>query len=167
VIAQKEPQLVRKNILAGTGPAGGEGIDKVTSVTIHDMIQAALTFKDPKYYLFFTETANGKLAAQNFLQRLKERTDHRDTPISIPSFRAHLKAIHAWGLQEPSDLTGIQQSVLVANGDNDRMVPSSNSVDLARRLPHAQLIIYPDAGHGGIFQYHEEFVPEALKFLDS
>jgi pimeloyl-ACP methyl ester carboxylesterase len=165
VIAQQEPHLVRKIILAGTGPAGGEGIDNVTSLTIHDMIQAALTFKDPKYYLFFTKTANGQRAARNFLKRLKERTDHRDTPISIPSFRAHLKAIHAWGLAEPSDLTGIQQPVLVANGDDDRMVPSKNSADLARRLPHAQLIIYPDAGHGGIFQYHEAFVKEALKFL--
>jgi pimeloyl-ACP methyl ester carboxylesterase len=167
VMAQKEPQLVRKIILAGTGPAGGEGIDNVTSVSIRDTIKAVLTFKDPKYYLFFTTTANGKGAARKFLKRLKERTDKRDTPISISSFRAHLKAIHAWGLAEPSDLTSIQQPVLVANGDNDRMVPSSNSADLARRLPHAQLILYPDAGHGGIFQYHEEFVPEALKFLES
>ena len=167
VIAQEEPHLVRKIILAGTGPAGGEGIDRVTSVTIRDTIKAVLTFKDPKQYLFFTTTANGRLAARKFLKRLKERTDQRDTPISVPSFRAQLKAIHAWGCQEPSDLTGIQQPVLVANGDNDRMVPSSNSADLARRLPHAQLILYPDAGHGGIFQYHEVFVPEALKFLES
>src|SRR5438270_13648185 len=57
VIAQKEPQLVRKIILAGTGPAGGEGIDKVTSLTMSDTIKAVLTFKDPKYYLFFTTTA--------------------------------------------------------------------------------------------------------------
>jgi len=42
---------------------------------------------------------------------------------------------------------------------------TSNSYDLAKRLPHAQLIIYPDAGHGGIFQYHEDFVPKALAFL--
>ena len=165
VIAQKEPQLVRKIILAGTGPAGGEGIDKVTSLTMSDTIKAVLTFKDPKYYLFFTKTANGKGAARKFLKRLKERTDHRDTPISLTSFRAQLKAIHAWGGQEPSDLTGIEQPVLVVNGEDDRMVPSSNSTDLARRLPHAQLILYPDAGHGGIFQYHEAFVKEALKFL--
>ena len=166
VIAQEEPHLVRKIILAGTGPAGGEGIDKVTSLTIRDMIKAVLTFKDPKQYLFFTTTANGQLAARKFLKRLKERTDHRDQPISVPSFRAQLKAIHAWGGQEPSDLTGIQQPILVVNGEDDRMVPSSNSVDLARRLPHAQLILYPDAGHGGIFQYHEAFVKEALKFLE-
>ena len=63
------------------------------------------------------------------------------------------------------DLSGIQLPVLVANGDDDRMVPTHNTYDLARRLPHAQLIIYPDAGHGGIFQYHEDFVTQALAFL--
>jgi pimeloyl-ACP methyl ester carboxylesterase len=93
VIAQKEPQLVRKIILTGTGPAGGEGIDRVTSVSIRDTIKAVLTFKDPKYYLFFTKTANGRLEARKFLKRLKERTDHRDKAISVASFRAHLKAI--------------------------------------------------------------------------
>jgi len=165
VIAQEEPQLVRKMVLAATGPAGGEGIDNVTSVTIRDTIKGALTFKDPKQYLFFTTTANGQSAARKFVKRLKERTDNRDNPISLISFRAQLKVIHAWGRQEPSDLTGIQQPVLVVNGDADRMVPSSNSVDLARRLPNAQLILYRDAGHGGIFQYHQEFVQEVLKFL--
>jgi pimeloyl-ACP methyl ester carboxylesterase len=167
VIAQQEPQLVRKIVLAGTGPAGGEGIDKVTSVTIRDMIKGALTFKDPKYYLFFTRTANGRLAARQFLKRLKERTDNRDTSISLTAFRRQLKAIHAWGRQEPADLTGIQQPVLVVNGEHDRMVPSSNTVDLARRLPHAELRpLYRDAGHGGIFQYHEEFVARVLEFLE-
>jgi pimeloyl-ACP methyl ester carboxylesterase len=167
VIAQQEPQLVRKIVLAGTGPAGGEGIDKVTSVTIRDMIKGALTFKDPKYYLFFTRTANGRLAARQFLKRLKERTDNRDRSISLTAFRAQLKAIHAWGSQEPADLTGIQQAVLVVNGEHDRMVPSSNTVDLARRLPHAELRpLYRDAGHGGIFQYHEEFVAQVQIFLE-
>jgi pimeloyl-ACP methyl ester carboxylesterase len=164
-IAEEEPKLVRRLILAGTGPAGGRGIDKVTSLTIRDTIKGALTFKDPKYYLFFTRTSNGQAAARQFLKRLKERTDNRDTAISLGAFRSQLKAIHAWGLQEPSDLMDIQHPVLVVNGDNDRMVPSSNSVDLARRLPDAQLTLYPDAGHGGIFQYHEDFVKKALEFL--
>jgi pimeloyl-ACP methyl ester carboxylesterase len=167
VIAQEEPQLVRKIILAGTGPAGGVGIDKVTPVTISDTIRAVLTFKDPKENLFFTKTANGKSAARQFVKRLKERTGNRDKSISPMAFRTQLKAIHAWGTQKPSDLTPIRQPVLVANGDHDRMVPTSNSVDLARRLPNAQLKLYPDAGHGGIFQYHNEFVDEALRFLES
>jgi pimeloyl-ACP methyl ester carboxylesterase len=167
VIAEEEPRLVRRMILAGTGPAGGVGIDKVTRITVLDVLRATLTFKDPKEYLFFTRTANGKASARRFVNRLKERTNDRDKPISLTAFRNHLEAIHDWGLQRPVDLTDIQQPVLVANGAHDRMVPSSNSVDLARRLPNAQLTLYPDAGHGGIFQYHEEFIAEALTFLES
>jgi pimeloyl-ACP methyl ester carboxylesterase len=167
VIAQEEPQLVRKLVLAGTGPAGGEGIDKVTPITLRAMVKGGLTFKDPKTYLFFTRTSNGKTQAREFLKRLKERKDDRDKAISPIAFRAQLKAIHAWAKQQPSDLSSIQQPVLVANGDQDLMVPSSNSVDLARRLPNARLELYPDAGHGGVFQYHDQFVDEVLEFLSS
>ena len=167
VIAQEAPRLVRKMILAGTGPAGGPGIDKVTQVTFRDMIKAALTFKHPEYYLFFTATQNGREAADAFLQRLKERTEHRVKPVSVPTFLKQLKAIHAWGREAPEDLSHIHHPVLVANGDQDKMVPTSNSVDLARRLPNAKLVLYDDAGHGGIFQYHEAFVQEALGFLAS
>jgi hypothetical protein len=46
------------------------------------------------------------------------------------------------------------------------MVPSINTIALAERLPHGQLVpLYPDAGHGGIFQYHQQFVTQALEFL--
>lgn len=167
VIAQEEPQLIRKMILAGTGPAGGTGIDKVTSLTLRDMAKGALTLKHPEYYLFFTETPNGRNAARAFLARLNERGEGRDKPVSLAAFITQLRAIHAWGLQRPADLSCIHHPVLVANGEHDRMVPSSNSVDLARRLPNAQLVLYEDAGHGGIFQYHEAFVTTALAFLEA
>lgn len=167
VIAQEAPQLVRKMILTGTGPAGGVGIDKVTRVTIRDMIKGALTFKHPEYYLFFTSTPNGRGAARDFLRRVKERRDNRDKPVSLVAFISQLKAIHAWGRQAPADLSRIHHPVLVANGDQDKMVPSSNSVDLARRLPNSELVLYDDAGHGGIFQYHGAFVKKALEFLES
>jgi pimeloyl-ACP methyl ester carboxylesterase len=68
-------------------------------------------------------------------------------------------------VQAPADLSRIRHPVLVANGDDDRMVPTTNSVDMARRLPNAELVIYDDAGHGGVFQYHEQFVKKALAFL--
>jgi pimeloyl-ACP methyl ester carboxylesterase len=165
VIALEEPRLVRRIILAGTGPAGGVGIDKVTRVTIRDLIKAALTFRHPEYYLFFTGTANGRRAARDFLRRVNERTANRDKGVSIPAFITQLKAIHAWGRQAPADLSRIKHPVLVANGDQDKMVPSSNSADLARRMPNAELVLYEDAGHGGIFQYHEQFVPKALDFF--
>ena len=167
VIAQEEPQLVRKIILAGTGPAGGTGIDKVTAVTIRDMVRAGLTFRHPEYYLFFTGTPNGRNAARDFLARLKERTENRVKPVSIPAFRAQLKAIRAWGRQRPADLSRIHHPVLVANGEHDKMVPSSNSVDMARRFPNAEVVLYEDAGHGGVFQYHQAFVKKALEFLEA
>jgi pimeloyl-ACP methyl ester carboxylesterase len=165
VVAKLEPQLVRKMILAGTGPAGGVGIDKVTRITFLDMFKGFLTLKDPKHYLFFTRTANGRREAGKFIRRLKERSRDRDKPISVGAFRAQLRAIHAWGLQQPSDLSTIRHPVFVANGDHDRMVPTSNTVDLAERLPNSELKIYPDAGHGGIFQFHADFVAQALDFL--
>jgi pimeloyl-ACP methyl ester carboxylesterase len=165
VIAQQEPRLVRKMILAGTGPAGGEGIDKVTRITYLDIARGLLTRRDPKEFLFFTRTPNGRRAAKEFLARLEERTNDRDKPISVRSLRAQLKAIHRWGQQKPTDLANIHQPVLVMNGESDRMVPSKNTVDLDRRLPNSHLVLYPDAGHGGVFQFHEDFVKRALEFL--
>jgi len=165
VIAQAEPGLVRKLIIAGTGPAGGEGIKNVTRISNLDTVRALLTLQDPKQFLFFTRTPNGKRAGKEFLARLKERKNDRDKPIALKAYVAQLKAIHRWGLEKPSDLSVIKQPVLVANGDHDRMVPTKNTHDLARRLPGSELVIYPDAGHGGIFQFHAQFVVKALEFL--
>jgi pimeloyl-ACP methyl ester carboxylesterase len=165
VIAQDEPQLVRKLVIAGTGPAGGEGIRNVTRISHLDTVRGLLTFQDPKQFLFFTRTPNGRRAGKEFLARLKERTQDRDKAISLRSYGAQLKAIHRWGLERPADLSVIRQPVLVANGESDRMVPTKNSSDLARRLPDSELVIYPDAGHGGVFQFHGQFVNKALEFL--
>lgn len=168
VIAEEEPRLVRKVVLAGTGPAGGPGIDKVPALTIQATLKGALTRQDPKLSLFFTDTTSGRRAGRALLRRLKERTDNRDKDISLPTLSAQLKAVKRWGRQAPSDLSAIRQPVLVANGENDRMVPSQNTIDLAARLPKSELVpLYPDSGHGGVFQYHEDFVARALSFLES
>jgi pimeloyl-ACP methyl ester carboxylesterase len=166
VIAQRHPELIRKMIIAGTGPAGGEGIKNVTRISNLDTVRALLTLQDPKQFLFFTRTSNGKRAGKEFLARLKERKNDRDKSISLPSYVAQLKAIHRWGREVPADLSGIGLPVLVANGDHDRMVPTKNTHDLARRLPGSELVIYPDAGHGGIFQFHDQFVAKSLEFLE-
>jgi pimeloyl-ACP methyl ester carboxylesterase len=164
-IALMEPRLVRKMILTGTGPAGGVGISKVARVTYLDMLRGWLTFQDAKQFLFFTRTPGGIRAGKEFLARLQERTADRDKPITIRALQAQLKALRSWGSKQPADLSKIDHPVLVANGDNDRMVPSSNTRDLARRLPNSELIIYPDSGHGAVFQFHADFVPKALAFL--
>ncbi|NOW48559.1 pimeloyl-ACP methyl ester carboxylesterase [Novosphingobium sp. SG751A] len=159
------PTLVRKLILTGTGPAGGAGIDRVGAISWPLIIKGVLSARDPKTYLFFTGTAHGRRAAKDFLARLQERKADRDKGPSPRAFLRQLAAIKAWGRQVPQDLSRITIPVLVANGDNDIMVPTANSLDLAQRIPNAELVIYPDAGHGGIFQYHGKFVSKALAFL--
>lgn len=164
-IVLQEPELVRKMILAGTGPRGGFGMNNVTKITYIDILRGYLTFRDPKFYLFFTQTEKGKIAARQFLKRISERTENRDTNISIKTMNIQLKAIHAWSLDKPADLSTVKHPVLVVNGNNDRMVPTQNSYDMAKRFPNAALIIYPDSAHGGIFQNHDLFVTQALAFL--
>ena len=129
------------------------------------MLRATLSRKDPKEFLFFNRNATGKRAAKAFVERLKERTADRDKPVRVKAFQTQLKAIKRWGRSTPADLAKITQPTLIANGDNDRMVPSVLSEDLHRRIKGSELIIYPDSGHGGIFQFHEQFVPVALEFL--
>lgn len=164
-IVLKEPALVRKMVLAGTGPAGGEGISTVAGVTFYDILRGFFTGQDAKQFLFFTRTPSGIEAGKAFLTRLQERTADRDKDISVSAFMAQLEALRAWGKKAPADLSVVKQPVLVVNGDQDRMVPTVNTHDLARWLPNSQLIIYADAGHGGAFQFHADFVRSTLDFL--
>ncbi len=162
----QEPALARKIILAGTGPRGGKGISDVAGLTYKDILKGLLTFRDPKFYLFFTQNKIGKEAARDFLKRLKERTENRDEKVKLSVLGKQLKAIKIWGNDNPADLSVFKHPVLVVNGDNDRMVPTPNSYDLAKRFPNAEkVIIYPNSGHGGIFQYHKEFLEKAIPFL--
>ncbi|MFF7047941.1 alpha/beta fold hydrolase [Streptomyces griseorubiginosus] len=165
VLVVKHPELVRKLVLTGTGPKGGKGIDKVVGTTYWDILRATLTRSDPKEFLFFNRDAAGKPAARAFIDRLNERTVDRDVKVKVKAFRTQLKAIQKWGRSTPDDLSKLTQPTLIANGDNDRMVPSVLSEDLHRRIKNSELIIYPDSGHGGIFQYHEQFAPVAVEFL--
>ena len=164
-LIEMEPHIVNKLILAGTGPRGGVGIENVTKLSDRDTIRAILTLKDVKTYLFFTRTKNGKQKAREFLLRLKKRQEERDKTINLKAYRTQLRAINKWGLAEPDDLSKISAPTLIVNGDDDRMVPTINSYELNKKISGSQIIIYEDAGHGGIFQNHDDFVTKALEFL--
>lgn len=165
VIAQTRPDLVRRIILAGTAPTGGEGISKMGAVLLDAVARAGAENKHPKQYLFFTQSPDGQKAAGEFLRRLDARSQDRDQPVTNETIGAQVTAITKWGLSPATSLSDIRQPVLVVNGDADVMAPTISSVELARKLPHAQLSIFPDAGHGAIFQYHGAFLDQALRFL--
>lgn len=164
-IVFKEPTLARKIILGGIGPRGGIGIGNIPGQAYRNQLRSMLTFTDIRTFLFFTRTDNGKREAHNFLSRLKKQKTGRVKSVSLKSFRAQLAAIAAFAKSSEPDLSRITMPTFVANGEHDIMVPSVNSAHLMLGIPDARLTLYKDAGHGGIFQYHEQFVNEALEFL--
>jgi pimeloyl-ACP methyl ester carboxylesterase len=166
-IAQTRPELVRKIVLAGTGPAGGKGIANVAAILQGAVQKATAEHRHPKHLLFFSPSPPSQKAADAFLQRLEERKADRDTAVSNETVQAQLTAIAKWGQAAGSTeaLKQIRQPVLVANGDDDVMVPTVNSFALFEALPNAELSIFPDASHGGIFQYADAFVDQTLRFL--
>ncbi|WP_405587792.1 alpha/beta fold hydrolase [Streptomyces sp. NBC_01190] len=168
IVAQQYPDRLRRIILAGTAPAGAQG-PAATGATLQAAIQKATEQgKHPKHFLFFEPSQSSQDAANAFLGRLDERAaDDRDTPVSNETIGAQLTALSTWEQKtSPAGLAEVKHPVLVVNGDNDTMWPTeTGTIRLAELLPNAKLAIYPDAGHGGIFQYHEVFVRQALDFL--
>ncbi|SDD77368.1 alpha/beta fold hydrolase [Glycomyces harbinensis] len=163
----EHPDLVRRLVLTGTGPKGGKDIDKVAGMTYRDILKATLTRSDPREFLFFNRDAVGKRAAKAYVERTTgSHTEVRDAPMKTKGFQTQLKAIKKYGRGTPQDLSKLTQPTLIANGDHDRMVPSVLSEDMHRRIKDSELIIYPNSGHGGVFQYHREFAPVAAEFLN-
>jgi pimeloyl-ACP methyl ester carboxylesterase len=166
VIVEQRPDLVRRVILAGTTPAGDQGPAATGAILQNAMEKATAQGKHPKHFLFFSPTATSQAAADAFLARLDERTEDRDAPVSNDTIGAQLTALAKWEQgTSPAGLATVTQPALVVNGDEDIMLPTINSFELAQLLPDAQLSIYPDSGHGGIFQHHALFVQQTLGFL--
>src|SRR5262249_14922492 len=157
--------------LAGTGPRGGE-----SSRDTKYLEYAAST--DPRtgesglegfLYLFFRPTETSQAAGKAFLGRRHRRKKNVDLPSSLQTMVAQRKAITEWRQvrgERFSELKGISQPTVVVNGNHDVMIPTINSYNLSQNIPRAQLIIYPDSGHGAIFQFSELFVAHARLFLD-
>ena len=161
------PRLVRRLILAGTGPEGGRGFhvwsEEITSRAYKDVPGA-----EDVFYLFFAPTETSQARAKEFAGRIFTRERDRDQKPTLAVRDAQAEAITDWGIPDTTKLArlaGITQPTLVANGSNDILVPTVNSYLLAGHIPNAQLIIYPDANHGFLFQYPHEFAAEVSKFL--
>ncbi|AEY86055.1 alpha/beta fold hydrolase [Streptomyces olivaceoviridis] len=162
------PWQVRRLVLAGTAPRGGRDIHQYTAGAIREAAFDDAPSAANLLTLFFEKSASSQAKGVEFLKRLGLRTAERDTATDLAVRDAQLTAISAWGVRDDSRLQrleSIQQPVLVANGDNDEMVPTKNTYLLAEHLPNAKLSIYPDAGHGFLFQYPAEFAAEVNAFL--
>jgi pimeloyl-ACP methyl ester carboxylesterase len=169
-VALSRPWQVRRLVLAGTTPRGGQDIHMYAAGHIRDTALLDAPAPESLLVLFFEKSTSSQAMGVEFLKRLALRTAERDAPSALAVRDAQLTAISAWGVRDETRLqrlASIQQPVLVANGDNDEMVPTKNTYLLAEHLPNANLSIYPDAGHGFLFQYPAEFATEVNAFLGS
>jgi pimeloyl-ACP methyl ester carboxylesterase len=169
-IAGQAPGLVRKLILVGTGPRGGEGMANLTPEA--QQIFGA-SYEDPDHLwlaVHFTRSEASQAAGRDFLKRFRLRKENRDPEVNERVAPAQLEALGKWGIQFKGSydyLKAISQPTLVVNGGNDVIVYSVNSFILQQHLPNAQLILYPDANHGSQYQYPELFVRHVSMFLSA
>jgi pimeloyl-ACP methyl ester carboxylesterase len=166
-IALQRPYLVHRLVLAGTGPRGGR---EMHGWTDEPRAHAMKDVQGPEdvLYLFFTPSAASQERGREFVGRIFTRTEDRDAPVTLAARDVQAAAAIDWGVRDLADLArleNIHAPTLVANGDNDIMVPTVNSYLLAGHLPNARLTIYPDANHGFLFQYPGEFAAEVNAFL--
>ena len=166
------PTLVRRLILAATRPRGGESSQdpKYLEYAASTDAQTGETGLDAFLYLFFRRTETSQAAGKAFWERRHRRKENVDPPSSRQTMVAQREAITEWRQvsgERFSELKGISQPTLVVNGNHDVMIPTINSYHLSQNIPRAQLIIYPDSGHGAIFQFADLFVAHARLFLDS
>jgi pimeloyl-ACP methyl ester carboxylesterase len=169
-IAVQAPSLVRKLILVGTGPRGGTGME---SLSPEAQAIFALSYDTPEEVwvkIHFHTTETSQAAGREWLERMRRRTVDRDPDVSDKVAPAQAQAVANWGEQRDGAfdyLKGIYQPTLVVNGGNDIIVYTVNSFILQQNLPDAQLILYPDSGHGSQFQYPELFAQHVSMFLEA
>jgi pimeloyl-ACP methyl ester carboxylesterase len=163
-LAVDHPELVRKMVLAGTAPQGGE--EHLLKVLGEAFSQKDLS--DPKLYLFFTQSEASQAAGRAFLERATARQVDRDPPSGEEITNPQATAIITWcAAKDPEHtfLKSVTQPALVVNGSDDIMLPTENSYVIFKHMKNAKLVLYPDSGHGALFQYAEDFVYHTKRFL--
>lgn len=167
-IALIRPDAVERIVLAATAPQGAPGMHGWITDII-DAVGSAETTGEQLLHAFFTDTDSSRSAGAEFLGRIFARTDDRDQPTDWATRVAHYDAVVQWGIPNHGmleRLRAITHPVLVANGEKDRMILPRYTHLLGGLLPDAAVNIYPDAGHGFLFQHHGEFAADTARFLD-
>ncbi len=162
------PELIRNVILVGTGPEGAEGFKDLPNVIGENVKKSAETNVPLKALLFFTSTPQGRQAGLEVVKRINNHTVDPEPVATQEATQAQAKAYITWGLSPANhvQLAAIKQPVLIVNGNDDLIAPTINSYVLYQHISGAQLSLYPDSGHGSLFQYHSLFVSQVNTFLD-
>jgi pimeloyl-ACP methyl ester carboxylesterase len=170
-LALRHARIVRRLLLVGTGPRGGEPSQdpKTGEYGASTDPTTGETGLEAFLYLFFRPSETSQAAGKAFWKRRHLRKNDVDPPSSPQTMAAQRAAITAWRQvqgERYSELKNIKQPTVVVNGNHDVMIPTINAYTLSQKIPQAQLIIYPDSGHGSLFQFPQLFVAHSTMFLD-
>lgn len=162
------PGSVRRLVLAGTGPGGVPDAPQAPA-RVWEVAGRPVNDDEDFLYLFFADTLTSRAAGRAHLSRLTGRSEPFGPQVKPESVRAQMMALGKWGKGVDSAyarLPELRHPILVANGVHDVMVHAYNSYAMAQRLPNAELVLYPDAGHGFHSQYPERFGRHVHDFLE-
>ena len=168
MLALQRPALVRRLILVGTGPRGGEGMAALKPSTAELFVKQYERQDEMWLPIMFAPSETSAAAGRAYLERIRRRAD-RDTPVSAEAALAHRTAAGVWGQPNSNgfaDLRRIAQPTLVVNGSDDVVIATVNSFILQQHIPNAKLVLYPDSNHGAHYQFHDDFVAQVKLFLD-
>lgn len=165
------PKRVRRAIIAGSLPGhvpGDVPSNRPAGAEVWQVATKPVNSDEDFLFLFFEPSASSQRAGRDYLARLTARKDAFVKQVDARAWQAQLKA--ASSVRDAhssllSRLKEIAQPVFVANGRHDIMAPTYASFAMAQELPNAWLKIYPDSGHGFLFQYPDEFGEDVLRFL--
>jgi pimeloyl-ACP methyl ester carboxylesterase len=169
LLALDRPDLVRRLVLVGTGPRGGDGMGRQAPEVAPLFGKWDELGEDMWLPIMFSPSKESHAAGRAFVNRITARTDDRDIPVSGETIAAHRAAAREWGAPAAGSfgyLSRIAQPALVVNGSHDIVIPTINSYHLYQHLPNAELMLLPDSNHGSHFQYVERFVRRVIDFLD-
>ncbi len=166
-LALDYPKLVRRLVLATTGPGGVADAPRAPE-KVWQIAAKPVNDDEDFLYLFFTESAASRQAGLASLRRLDKRLNASRAAVAPAAIKAQVEAIGAWSAGKNSALPRlgeIKAPALIVNGVHDIMTHAYNSYVMSQKMPNAQLILYPDSGHGFLFQYPEQFARDVLRFL--
>ncbi len=168
-MVRERPAIFRRMILVGTAPRGGEDIMHLEKASLAKILgDPSLRGYSVLQKLFFAPTASSQAAGEAFVARLAQRTEDLDRPSGPAVAGPQVAAFREWE-QSPrfAGLKDVRQPTRVVNGVHDEMISVANSYRLVEYLPNAVLLVYPDSGHGSLFQFHDSFTRQAAAFLAS
>src|SRR3984893_12157250 len=133
-ITLQAPDLVRRLIVDGARPRGGQGMELLTQASGRLF---GATYSPPEN-VWLAVKFSPSAAGREFLKRTRRRQEGRDPEVNDKVSPAQGEAIRKWGVQqqEASDyLKTIKQPTLVVNGCNDVNIPTVLSFIMQQNMP--------------------------------